>query len=179
MMTNAADAVRRLTLRPGDAWIGDEHVPWLAEAWCAIDGLRPAGDAPTTPAGLRDAVMQRWPAARIDVIDVEMRGIGGFVVWETAPDEPDATIIRGLATRRPWRNVGYGGEAVEQLEASRPGSRFIAAVPRWNGLALYFWLRVGFRPVRDGEDRQRARDPDHLWMLRARPAEVSVATRDP
>jgi len=49
---------------------------------------------------------------------------------------------------------GYGSEAVLLLEeqALRLGlaSRFRAQVEPSNGLALYFWLRLGYRPVAAG-----------------------------
>lgn len=178
-MTVDAGAASRVVLSPIVDPNAVDPVPWLAEAWCAIDGLRPGPDAPTTMVALRDAVGRRWPGARIDLVDVASRGIGGFIVWEDRGDGEPAIVIRGLAIRRDWRNLGYGGEAVERLEALRAGECFVAAIPRWNGLAVYFWLRTGFRPVRDDEDRERARDPGHLWMLRAMPAGVSDGRLDP
>jgi GNAT superfamily N-acetyltransferase len=56
-------------------------------------------------------------------------------------------VVRALAIRESMRNLGYGAEAMYALEstAARPG--IIATVPVTNGLAIYFWLRVGFRPA--------------------------------
>lgn len=49
------------------------------------------------------------------------------------------------------RGWGYGSEAVKLLEdeTTRLGlaQRFRADVPLHNGLALYFWLRMGYRPT--------------------------------
>jgi hypothetical protein len=56
---------------------------------------------------------------------------------------------------------------VESLEDLHPARTYLAASPRANGLAVYFWLRTGYRPVRDDEVPALVRDPDHLWMIRA------------
>ena len=49
------------------------------------------------------------------------------------------------------RGWGYGSEAVRLLEAEAKGERFLARVDARNGLGLYFWLRLGYRPVRPDE----------------------------
>ena len=49
------------------------------------------------------------------------------------------------------RGWGYGSEAVRLLEATSGGERFLAKVDAANGLGLYFWLRLGYRPVRPDE----------------------------
>jgi GNAT superfamily N-acetyltransferase len=90
---------------------------------------------------------------------------------------PRTLEILALAVRRPLRNLGYGAEAVEELEQQEPAGAYLAAVPRTNGLAIYFWLRVGYRPLRVEEDRERARDPATLWMHRAS-GQGSVASEE-
>ena len=46
------------------------------------------------------------------------------------------------------RNLGLGGEAVLALERAHAGIRKARAdLPAGNGLAVYFWLRAGYRPV--------------------------------
>jgi len=56
-----------------------------------------------------------------------------------------------IAVAKAYRGWGYGSEAVRLLEewAMRNGSaeRFRAEVPVGNGLGLYFWLRLGYRPA--------------------------------
>jgi GNAT superfamily N-acetyltransferase len=175
-MTDNDDDAWRVSLAPLDGCDPPADIPWLPEAWCAIDGRKPDADAPSTFAELLEAAERRWSNAHTDRIDVVSRGFGGFMVWEAKGRE---IVIRGLAMRRDWRDLGYGGEAVEWLEASWPNRRFIAAIPRFNGLAVYFWLRVGFRPVREDEDRERTHDPDSLWMLRSAPSGATAATLDP
>jgi hypothetical protein len=54
------------------------------------------------------------------------------------------------------RGWGYGSEAVRLLEAEGKAERFLARVEVANGLGLYFWLRLGYRPARAGEAPGRA-----------------------
>jgi hypothetical protein len=175
-MTEVPDGHWRISLSPFDACDPQEEITWLPEAWAAIDGRKPDAHAPSTATNLIEAAGRRWPDARIDRIDIAPRDFAGYIIWETTQRE---IAIRGVSIRRDQRNLGYGGEAVEWLEASWPDCRFVAAVPRKNGLAVYFWLRVGFRPVREDENQARSRDPDFLWMLRAEPATTTAVTSDP
>ena len=68
-----------------------------------------------------------------------------------------------VAVEPPLRGLGFGSEAVRLLEeeALRRGRarRFCAEVPRGNGTGLYFWLRLGYRPVGPGEDHWPGRRP--------------------
>ena len=50
-----------------------------------------------------------------------------------------------------WRGWGYGSEAVRLLEAESEAGRFRADVDAGKGPALYFWLRLGYRPARPEE----------------------------
>ncbi len=55
-----------------------------------------------------------------------------------------------LAVGEPWRAFGYGASAVPLVErAARSQEAQIARVrvPATNGVALYFWLRLGYRAV--------------------------------
>jgi len=60
-----------------------------------------------------------------------------------------------IALAKVYRGWGYGSEAVRLLEewALREGiaQRFRAEVDVRNGLGLYFWLRLGYRPAGLGE----------------------------
>lgn len=64
-------------------------------------------------------------------------------------------VISFIALAKAQRGWGYGSEAVRLLEewAVREGiaERFRAAVDARNGLGLYFWLRLGYRPAGSGE----------------------------
>jgi RimJ/RimL family protein N-acetyltransferase len=73
---------------------------------------------------------------------------------------------------KPYRGWGYGSEAVRLLEqwAVHEGlaKRFRADIPVANGLALYFWLRLGYRPEGPEDDRgwRTEREPDRMRMVR-------------
>jgi len=56
-----------------------------------------------------------------------------------------------IAVARVWRGWGYGSEAVRLLAAESRAERFLARVDAGNGLGLYFWLRLGYRPALPGE----------------------------
>ena len=59
--------------------------------------------------------------------------------------------VRCIEVGERWRGWGYGSEAVRLLEAEATAVRFRADVDAGNGLALYFWLRLGYRPARPDE----------------------------
>lgn len=72
-----------------------------------------------------------------------------------------------IALAKAYRGWGYGSEAVRLLEqwAVREGigERFRAEVDARNGLGLYFWLRLGYRPEGVAINDQRR---DWLAMVR-------------
>ncbi len=73
-------------------------------------------------------------------------------------------MISRLLVADPLRGCGYGLEAVRLLEAVAVergiARRFTAWVEKQDGLGLYFWLRLGYRPagpdnvVWGGEDKR-------------------------
>ena len=72
-------------------------------------------------------------------------------------------FIALAAGRRGW---GYGSEAVRLLEGEAKAKRFLARVDERNGLGLYFWLRLGYRPA--GPDEVPGRPPrGMITMVRA------------
>jgi len=84
-----------------------------------------------------------------------------------------ALIWTWLAIDARWRAFGYGGAAVPLLEqaAHQAGAQLaLAPLPPDNGVALYFWLRLGYTPLRsvavDPDDRPKGVAPDALWMQR-------------
>jgi hypothetical protein len=170
----------RVALRPFAPADGALVEPWLSEAWAAVDGGRSPTGAALTLDGLEALVAERWPGAELAAIVRQDGAPLGFVAWRTKPSVAAVeTEIVALAVRAARRNLGLGGEAVQALERLRPGGRFLAAIPRGNGLAVYFWLRTGYCPVRPDEDDARARDPNVLWMARSEMEEVSDAPPGP
>lgn len=179
-MTGKTATLRRLSLRPFANGDNDGLVDWLPEAWAAVDARKLDSDEPVTATALRTALDARWPGGQLGIVEIVGPGVGGFVVWrEEVSGAGPIVAIRALAVRREQRNLGYGVETVDRLEEDLAGTRLAAAVPRRNGLAVYFWLRAGFRPFRSDEDLQRTRDPDHLWMIRSERVPLSDVTAGP
>jgi RimJ/RimL family protein N-acetyltransferase len=86
----------------------------------------------------------------------------GIVEYE-ATDRWLSVVFTALA--KAYRGWGYGSEAVRLLEAwaVREGlaKRFRAKVDARNGLGLYFWLRLGYRPGASADDGR-----DAMTMIR-------------
>lgn len=162
---DATDHDLRIQLTPWEPLLDDAR--WLAEACAAITLGTRAGASPEPVPDLEAWAAARWRGATLTSIAAGSAGRVGFVVWRALGDAADAVAVEALAIRREARNLGYGAEAAEQLVASLPTAVVFAATPRSNGLALYFWLRVGFRPVRVDEVEWMALDPDRLWMVSA------------
>ena len=170
-MSAAPSAAARVMLRPLTAADADTVATWLAEAMAAVDGSKAGLDTPASLGEFCARAGQRWPGARIDAVVADGRGLVGLLVrraLDAPPRRGDAraVVIDALTVRRDARDVGYGAEAVERLEEEEHGAMVYAAVPRANGLALYFWLRVGYRPVQFDEAPDLVRDAERLWMVR-------------
>lgn len=76
-------------------------------------------------------------------------------------------LLAMMAGQRGW---GYGSEAVRLLEEHARTAQFAAAIPPRNGLAVYFWRLLGFRPARPGDPLwPRSPRGDMLTMVRAAP----------
>ena len=126
--------------------------PWYQEAVAASRGL-PAADAPgiqhlnfemeaaqaDPDAGLR-AIVRVSDGTVIGLLDYRANNPGRG--WLT---------VGFIAVARGQRGWGYGSEAVRLLEAEAKAERFRANVDARNGLGLYFWLRLGYRPGRPDE----------------------------
>jgi len=84
------------------------------------------------------------------ISDLEGDAMGLALVRLGGTSDSSATIVF-LAMQPERRYRGLGGEAglaVERLVRERTGARRVyAAVPEGRGLAVYFWLRLGFRPL--------------------------------
>lgn len=103
------------------------------EAWRTA-GLSPA---PITAGNL--AVAGRGAILSAITLDGEL---GGFLATVT---DSRRLVVAAIALWPRLRGWGYGSEAVGLLEraAERPLAALAASA---NGLALYFWLRLGYRP---------------------------------
>ncbi len=79
-----------------------------------------------------------------------------------------------LAVAADWRHYGYGGASVPLFEraASELGAESaLAPLPPDNGVALYFWLRLGYVPLREPEllpsEPPTGVARDAIWMHRS------------
>lgn len=80
--------------------------------------------------------------------------IGAAIVILDAP-KPGAAAVPFISIDPKRRYRGLGGEATLALErhirARFDIENVYAAIPDWRGLAVYFWLRQGYRPVTASE----------------------------
>lgn len=139
------------------------EAPWLEEAAQAV-----AGRGEPCPLNVRldggDAgywIQAETPDGRAVVGALSGRLAGGQAVWTW------------LAVDAAWRAYGFGGAAVPLFEraARRLGARrAIAPLPPDNGVALYFWLRLGYVPERSPAlapaEIPPGIAPDSVWMRR-------------
>ena len=118
-------------------------------AWESGEGLR-------LSAGPHDALIYD-EAAGIAVLS-----------YENASPEPDAARIHLLAVAPGRRRLGIGSRAALALERRLRAStaRLYVVVPARLGLALYFWLRLGYRPLTQAGWPARPEQSPSLWMRR-------------
>jgi hypothetical protein len=111
---------------------------------------------------LPGALAPEWTLADLDAA---LRDATGVLISDTAGDAIGLAVVRPespgpgcasipLITIEPSRRFrGLGGEAGIALGQAlqEQGLRVFAPVPDGRGLAVYFWLRLGFRPLLAGE----------------------------
>jgi len=161
-------SIWRVVLRepaPSDAV---EVNPWLSEALAAVAGRSLGEAAPLTLAQLTESLSPLQRLLLITSREAERSATGtnrplGLIKLSNISLEP--VRIDALAIAGAERNLGYGAEAVYELEELYPNVRLIAGVPVTNGLAIYFWLRVGYRPLFP-VSADIALSPGRVWMER-------------
>lgn len=131
----------------------DADAPWL-DTWLAstaasvgcdeIDGARPGRS-------LIARVRERGVQARIIERD---DADAGLVVYRTGASNRGSAIIELVATPLAQARCGTGiGAAVlveDELRASGAGVAY-APAPAVHGIAMYFWIRLGYRPLMRGQ----------------------------
>ncbi len=79
----------------------------------------------------------------------------GVVEYRLGVPENGWLSVETIAVEPGRRGLGLESEAVRLVEGDavrrRLAQRFWAGVRRDEGLGLYFWLRLGYRPTRPGE----------------------------
>lgn len=103
------------------------------------------------------------------------QGVIGLAVARLGAPEPGAACIPLIAIAPPERFRGLGGEAGLALERRIVDrwavGRVLAPIPEGRGLAVYFWLRLGYRPVIGAEapwppGGLANKAPRGIWMAR-------------
>ncbi len=156
----------RTTIRP----VTDEDVtgnePWYPEAAAGVNGI----PQPADPMNLRCRLEEARASGSGDLLAILRAGdpepIG---LLEYRLDHPAAGWLTigfiGLVAR--LRGRGHGAEAVRLLMEQHRIGACLAEVAPANGLGLYFWLRLGFRPARPNEIFWRApEDGGTMAMVR-------------
>lgn len=128
------------------------------------------------PSTASDAGCERWTDAEAlaaaiateGVLVADEGGAVGLVSYDAAGPGREAHI-RLLAVDPERRRLGFGGRAALALERRlRPSADQVCAlVPARLGLALYFWLRLGYRPLTHAERPPPAQAGPSLWMVRS------------
>lgn len=79
-----------------------------------------------------------------------------FVAYELGSPHAGAALVRLLAVAPDARRVGLGGRVALALEKRLAAStkQIYVDVPSRIGIALYFWLRLGYRPLLRSEMRE-------------------------
>ena len=116
----------------------------------------------SSKAALREATGQGH------ILVVSEDGPRALLEYETESPARGAAQVRFLAVEPERRRLGIGGRAALALER-RLGpsvSRLYVLVPERLGLALYFWLRLGYRPLTQRESSAPPEDGAAAWMVR-------------
>jgi len=130
---------------------------WLPQAAAALGCERWPDDA-----ALRSAV------GRDGALAIVEGDAAGVVSYRLGTPQPDAAEVSFLAVAPDRRRLGIGGRAALALEERLGGSaaRVYVSVPAQAGLALYFWLRLGYRPLTQVEWPARPARPPAAWLVR-------------
>jgi hypothetical protein len=102
--------------------------------------------------------------------------VGIAVVQLEAVKDAVSVPFLGIDPSRRFRGLGgEAGLAIERhLHQRLAATRFYAPIPDGRGLAVYFWLRLGYRPLLATESPGAlvgltANAPAGIWMLRDTP----------
>ncbi len=107
---------------------------------------------------LRDALSPEWS---LDDLERATRAGEGCLARAASGEDIGVVVARDGPARNTacipfvaidpaWRYGGLGGEAalaVERALRESGASRVFAPVPEARGLAVYFWLRLGYAPL--------------------------------
>jgi hypothetical protein len=135
---------------------------WLPEALVAVAGGPSGAGAEQANIGW-DAFRRNLRRTQTPLLVTRNASPVGLVVTRAGGRGPVCLDI--LVIEAAQRNLGLGTEAVLLLEAQSGERPILAGVPCLNGLAIYFWLRAGYRPLWL-LPRSARLDSGRTWMLR-------------
>ncbi len=128
--------------------------------------------------GDREVVARRLEETLIDADDSllaitsrEGDSIYGVLAYRLGYPEEGSLSVEAVAVEPGLSGQRYDAEAVRLLEGEALdrglASRFCAPVRHDDGLGLYFWLRLGYRPAAAGENQWPGGAPrDMMAMVR-------------
>jgi GNAT superfamily N-acetyltransferase len=147
-----------VALRPARAADIEPLSAWLPQVAAAVGCARFANED-----ALRDAL--REPNV---LLGDEHDAPACLLHYEVCAPLPDAARVRLLAVDPARRRLGIGGRAAMALEERlvKKACRLYVAVPSELGLALYFWLRLGYRPLTQAEWPAPPDRAPSTWMVR-------------
>ncbi|HYM15623.1 MAG TPA: hypothetical protein VEZ14_08690 [Dehalococcoidia bacterium] len=112
-------------------------LPWL-EAWLPAAAGRPAHELRPWLASLSARVIVR------DGVDA------GLIAWRAHHPAHGSAVIEIVATpsEHARRGTGMAAAALAEAALRRDGVRTVyAPAPAARGIAMYFWIRLGYRPL--------------------------------
>jgi GNAT superfamily N-acetyltransferase len=127
--------------------------------WAAEDALA---------AAIRETPLSGDQASACHTLCIDEDGPQGIIEYAIDAPVADAAHVRFLAVDPSRRRLGIGGRAALALERrlKRTVERVYVAVPARIGIALYFWLRLGYRPLSQADWPAEPEGPPSTWMLR-------------
>jgi GNAT superfamily N-acetyltransferase len=146
--------VRLRSLRRSDI---DVFSTWLPEAAAQIACDR-WPDASTLDAAI----------AQAHVLVGDEDGASALLEYETEAPERGAVQVRFMAVAPGRRRLGIGGRTALALERrlKRSTAKIYVQLPERFGLALYFWLRLGYRPLTQRDWPVASDGSSATWMVR-------------
>ena len=126
---------------------------WYTKAVVLAGSLAPLSE-------LLDSTGRRRTLVLTDGADQEPVGL--ILVALDDPEPGWATVHLVAIARQEERDMAVLGVALLEAHLQGEAKHIRAAVPADMGLALYFWLRSGYRPATSGEPVAGG----YIWMMR-------------
>lgn len=128
------------------------------------------------PRAASEARCNRWSpedalrkaTGQTHILVVSEDGPRALLEFEAGSPARGAAQVRFLAVEPERRRLGIGGRAALALERrlARSVSRLYVLVPERLGLAFYFWLRLGYRPLTQAAWPAAPEGGAAAWMVR-------------